>query len=122
MPDAIPRSGSKDERAGQSLGFAKRRLEVLRHSQDANFLWMWRKTRAAGAAQDVPRGASERANPNLGLALFVTPVVFEGFAAGGMAEFAQSLRFDLADALARHAEFLADLFERALMAVFETKA
>jgi hypothetical protein len=37
---------------------AKRRLEVLRHSQDANFLWKWRKTRAAGAAQDVPRASA----------------------------------------------------------------
>ncbi len=39
----------------------KRRLEVLRNSQDANFRWSLRKTRAAGAAQDVPRGASSQA-------------------------------------------------------------
>jgi hypothetical protein len=44
---------------------AERRLEVLRHSQDANFLWTWRKTRAAGAAQEVPRGASSRAATGL---------------------------------------------------------
>ena len=42
--------------------FAKRRLEVLRHSQDANFLWRSRKTRAAGAAYDVLRRASSWAN------------------------------------------------------------
>jgi error-prone DNA polymerase len=39
----------------------KRRLEVLRNSQDANFRWSLRKTRAAGATQDVPRGASSQA-------------------------------------------------------------
>lgn len=38
-----------------------------------------------------------------------------------MAEFAQRLRFDLSDAFARDAELLADFFERALMAVFETE-
>ena len=34
-----------------------------------------------------------------------------------MAQFAQRLRFDLADALARHVEVFADLFERVLLAL-----
>jgi hypothetical protein len=30
----------------------------LRHSQDANVIFLWRKTRAAGASHEVMRGAS----------------------------------------------------------------
>ena len=43
----------------------ERRLEVLRNSQDANFLWSLRKTRAAEAAQDVPRRASSWATAQM---------------------------------------------------------
>src|SRR3990172_12174193 len=43
-------------------------------------------------------------------------------AAGGVAQLAQCFRFDLADALAGYREALADLFERALAAVFQAKA
>ena len=39
-----------------------------------------------------------------------------------MAELAQRLGFDLADALARHIEFLADLFERMRLSVDQTEA
>src|SRR5438270_6358284 len=42
---------------------------------------------------------------------------FEQARARRVAELAQSLRLDLADALARHVEVLADLFERVLLAV-----
>ena len=60
MSLVIP-SVAQRSRGSDNPVVAERRLEVLRHSQDANFLWMWRKTRAAGAAQDAPRGASSRA-------------------------------------------------------------
>ena len=39
-----------------------------------------------------------------------------------MAQFRERLRLDLADAFASHAELLADLFERADLAVVETEA
>ena len=39
-----------------------------------------------------------------------------------MAQLAQRLRLDLADTLARHVEFLADLFERAGAAVDDAEA
>ena len=41
--------------------------------------------------------------------------------ATGVAEFAQGLGFDLADALAGYLEGLADLFERVFGAVFKVK-
>src|SRR5271166_1230842 len=50
------------------------------------------------------------------------PVVFERFAAARMAQLAQRLGFDLTDALARHAELLADLFKGALVAIFQAEA
>src|SRR5208282_4095614 len=46
----------------------------------------------------------------------------QAVAAAGVAQFAQSLGLDLADALARHREMLADLFERMLAAVLQAEA
>src|SRR5215469_631705 len=49
------------------------------------------------------------------------PVILERFAATRMAKFAQRLCLDLPDALARDAEFLAHLFKRALVTVFQAE-
>ena len=46
----------------------------------------------------------------------------QAMAAAGMAQFAQRLGFDLADAFARHGEVLADFFERVLAAVLQAEA
>src|SRR5580693_7057296 len=46
----------------------------------------------------------------------------QAMAAAGMAQLAQRLGFDLANALPRHREVLADLFERMLAAVLQTEA
>ena len=48
--------------------------------------------------------------------------VLELLAAAGVTELAQRLGFDLADALARDVELLADLFERAGTAVLDAEA
>ena len=49
-------------------------------------------------------------------------VVAEFLAAGRVPQLRERLRFDLPDALARHAELLADLFERARLTVDQTEA
>ena len=48
--------------------------------------------------------------------------VLELLAAAGVTELAQRLGFDLADALTRDVELLADLFERAGTAVLDAEA
>src|SRR5690554_2515941 len=49
-------------------------------------------------------------------------IVPELAAAGRMAQLAQRLRLDLADALARHAEVLADLLQRVVLPVLQPEA
>ncbi len=56
------------------------------------------------------------------LELVLLQVVLELARAGWMAQLAQRLGLDLPDALARHAEFLAHLFQRVALAVKQPKA
>ena len=49
-------------------------------------------------------------------------IVSQRAAAGGMPQFAERFRFDLPDALARHAEVLPHFLQRVVLTVFEAEA
>src|SRR5579871_4711588 len=98
----------------------------LQYGDDMTVMIVFGATRGVGegAGRTTARMAVSRFNRSMSgfYPLFVRPVILERLAARRVTKLAERLRLDLANSLPRHAELLADLFERSLVAVFESEA